>query len=153
MCKVFGHKELDADMILTAHDFLASRSSKTRQNHMVVQCLVLGEFVLSLLSTQHKGFSLGPSHLIITCYGSGRSCWRSHRMRSHCLKILYDDFTATLNCAAVSSSLWNNDFTNGITVQYRSSPNLFNISKKAFLKNVVRISNMWAVVFMFSEYW
>ena len=142
MCKVFGHKELDADMILTAHDFLASRSSKTRQNHMVVQCLVLGEFVLSLLSTQHKGFSLGPSHLIITCYGSGRSCWRSHRMRSHCLKILYDDFTATLNCAAVSSEI----LISPVALQYstKALPIHSIFLKRAFLKNVVRISKMWA---------
>ena len=154
-----------------AHDFLASRFpwNKAKSHGCSMSCARWN--CLSLLSTQHKGFSLGPSHLIITCYvPMFDACDLSasllamvqarhvgvHTGRDLIVLILYDVVTATLNCAAVSSSLWNTDFTSGVTVQYKSSPNPFNISKKSLsekcgqnLKNVGRR----AVVFMFSEYW
>ena len=51
-----------------AHDFLASRFpwNKAKSHGCSMSCARWN--CLSLLSTQHKGFSLGPSHLIITCY-------------------------------------------------------------------------------------
>ena len=108
-------------------------SHETRQSHMVVQCLVLREIVLNRLSTQHKGFSLGPSHFIITCYGSGPSCWWSHRMTSHCLNIVHMMFSLQPSNAQQLpplSEIMISPVVLQYPVEYKSSPNPFNVSKK-----------------------
>ena len=79
-----------------------------------------------------------------TCYGSGPSCWCSHRMRSHCLNIVWCFYCNPPMRSSAFSPLWNNDITSSASVQYKSSHNPFNVSEKAFLKMAVRISKWQA---------